>query len=219
MIRILEIIKSTSSALLSNKKHSPLTDTQIIAAVEALSDSNTTCLAFASRLIKGDMPVETESLFLHNLNEMRPFTVIASSLEKSHQIALLDWAESLENSAKTFAELFGRAGLDSAPILNELVKVEEPERGFGVGIAYTEFRKLADAFEKLIVGLNVNSDSYLFILAEKDKVQPWINVEIDQRQFIENSDWQFAEILAQNGLEVRSSKHPSRLKRPAPNNA
>jgi len=217
-MNILGMLKNIGSALLSsgNSKSSQLTDQQAIAAVDALSNSNKKAISFAKELAQGITSSDASSIFLHNFEEMRPFTIIAASLEASGQIEMLDWADELEDAALAFSRLFETAGIDSSPIMAKLLDMEEPKRGEAVEAVYASFRELADRSDRRIIGLNANSDAYLFVLALSAGSEPWLNVEIDTHQFIEDSDWQFSKALTELGLEVRSHKHPMTLKRPPP---
>ena len=209
--RILEILGRSA-------KNNPasLSASQVIAAVNDLSQGNDKALQMAQSIVDGRVLTDEESLYAESIDEVTVFGTIAASLEFCGKLEVLDWAASKCECEEAFERLFKGGGVDVAEPLARFRKLGEPRRGDTVGLAYVAFRLAADTANMRILGLNANSDAHHLILVTSEVADRWHSVCIGDNQYIEDVDWQFKKLLSKEGIAARSSKHPSKNERPPP---
>ena len=188
--------------------------TLTLAAVHDLSGGDANAVAMAESILAGEAPCDGT----YDLAEVPVTSAVAivTSLECSQHLISLDWAEDTSESAQAFADMFRNYGLDPADSLGRFSNAEPVERGDAVGIVYLAFRAQAEAAGLRILGINMDSDQHHFLLTSGQVADRWASVRIGENQYIEDSDWQFAELLQTHGITPRSTAHPSRSERPAP---
>lgn len=191
----------------------PVDGALALAAIRDLSGGDAQAAALASSILAGE-PSEAMADIAHEA--VTPATAILISLDGSQHLISLDWAEDLPESAQAFADMFRHSGLDPADSLTRLAGRDPVARGDAVGIVYLAFRTQAEAANLRILGINMDSDQYHFVLTSSQVADRWASVRIGENQYIEDSDWQFAKLLQAHGITPRSMAHPSRSERAAP---
>lgn len=205
---IFEFIRRLRGGSGENKK-TPLTKTQVLALVGAFTQDDARALEVTKSALDGTLHPDSESLYADYVDGTPGFGAIAVGLESCGNLEMLDWAEGLDECTEAFVRLFSRLDIDVSKALEDLQNSDVQKRGDSIALAYAAFRPISDAANMRILGLNDDSDQYHFTLVPSEVAETWRNVRLGDNQYIEDSDWQFKKLLTAEGLEPRSTRHPS----------
>jgi hypothetical protein len=198
----------------ADAKGDTFSNKKAITLLALLSNDDEKALAIANNVFSGTF-VDDEGVYVVDEYNIA-YSAIVIALTETKRLASLDWAEELDSCSEEFGELFGVFGLDPTKSQADIAKLDEPSRGEAVAQAYIAFRESAGHVGMRIVGLNDGSDMYQFALAPELAIKDWTSVRIGVDYYLEDSDWQFKKALEAQGIEPRSTKHPSRTQRPSP---
>jgi hypothetical protein len=178
-----------------------------VEAVAALSNDDPAAIAAARRMLRGGPA--TGSMFADLPADMWVFAIVAASLEASGRLVSLDWKEEASEAEAGFERLFAKAGVSTTGVADRIESIARRVETQGVGLAYAAYREAAEAGGYRILGLNAGSDMYHFVLVRQDRAARWQGVRLGPDQYVEDSDWQFRDVLEAIGVTPRSTAHPA----------
>jgi hypothetical protein len=191
-----------------------LTPHEARAALAEMSKGDAETLRLFDAALAGTLPAD--SPFDAADDQVSVRVALMAALYATGRGVVLDWAEGTDESCDAFNQLFRSEGRRYDDLPGEIKFDGLLKRGDAVGLAYIAFRKLADANDQRILGINEGSDSYFFLLVTQATAERWASVRIDEFAYFEDSDWQFSKQMRLAGFEPRSTKHPSSAPRSAP---
>ncbi|MFK7938872.1 MAG: hypothetical protein AB8B82_05805 [Roseovarius sp.] len=209
---------AATPALAAENANAPLSDAQIILAIQDLTGSEAAALAATKAMLAGE--VSQHEPFSYYVQDYANVAALGHGLYASNRLLDLDWAAGLDEAVDQFDFILGTsdilwpAGLEDD--LDQLVQAGGIARGDAVGEVYIRvWPQVRDAGYQ-IMSLNTDSDAHMMFIAPEAAALRWQSVQIGPNMYFEIADWQFGTQMQAAGHSIEFPGHPATHPQKAP---
>ncbi|QFT81452.1 hypothetical protein FIU89_12585 [Roseovarius sp. THAF27] len=196
----------------------PLSDAQILQAVDELTEGDPVAITAAKAMLSGQ--AGGESPFEYYRSFAPDVAVLGHALWSADRLAELDWAAGTEDSLDQFDLMVSAVGLDLPGGIAEHIDAGAAagtlRRGDVVGEVYAMVWPRLRAEGYHVVGLNTDSDMHMMFVSPEAAALRWQSVAIGPNMYFEVADWQFSRNMQDAGLAVSVPDHPGTHTRTPP---